>query len=959
MESLRKGDVNKLKADMQRMADEHEVALTSLRCELNKQMELSLTEQKVMMEGILKNTIIEKDRLVEKAKESFIASQSLERETVLSNLRTQQEGIIEKQRDELERIREDMVKIEINHQNDMRVSLEQHLQELSTQRNQLEVLHEKEISSLKDQIIQMKDKLNESFNTMNSRQTLELKALRQQREEFDNILQTSLNDRDVIHKDAMKTLSDNFEAERSRLISKQERERVRIENELIQKEKSMISDIQKLENVMKDKTAKEITALEEKHNEAIKLLLSQTNKRHKEEIQVMELSKLESEKYLQEILKENNEKQQELTIALAKMRAQYEIERSGLSETIAVELQANESKQRETVSELKSQIIQCNKLLEDTNLKLTQLELELEDALSNVDIGKENIITLQLKHETEIVEIKNSLSTIHKLSLDEYQLDFENRIQRVNENNEVLINNLQSEYEEKIENLIQHHNSLLSASVEENELKISNIREDHRLFMENLASREEAGTYEITQKYELKLKLVTDKYDTLLESMKTTSGGLESMLRRCEEELREMEDEVEKERKLRKEVEEKRKVSEEEHVVLMSKMREDMRNNHVKEMEMLTDEVMVTTSKLKARITSLEEEKSLFEKSNSELLSSKHLLESENQHITMEIDGLQQVLGCLQTDCEKQKMTVEEAWNKVIDTHETWSTKFNECMYDYNAQLLLNKTELDNRAFEIKGLTSQLEDLKVLVMSKESISTSMSAAVTELNKKIEILTVEKTEIKEEFEKTLELSITRAGDIAVLESRLEDKEGALATAKTREKELLEVKKWLEDEMAEERKLQDTIEEMKTDLVKMEIARENERNENEEKIIVLRREIERLVVEVNQGLMREEDMCHLHLKVVDLQTQLNTAVVDLSYAQAEVKKVSEDNVTFTEQIKRLREELVLSNERLTNAGEDKQRAVSSLEERMQASFLTLLQNQVCNIYYSSIGEMSTTT
>ena len=103
-----------------------------------------------------------------------------------------------KQRAELDRLRNEAIEVAMRHQDDLTAALEAHRVELSNQRANQATVHEREMASMKEQLAQSKERLKSTVDAMNDRQAKDLKALKDQREEFDVILQTTLG-KYVVH----------------------------------------------------------------------------------------------------------------------------------------------------------------------------------------------------------------------------------------------------------------------------------------------------------------------------------------------------------------------------------------------------------------------------------------------------------------------------------------------------------------------------------------------------------------------------------------------------------------------------------------------------------------------------------------------------------------------------------------------------------------------------------------
>ena len=97
-----------------------------------------------------------------------------------------------KQRAELDRLRNEAIEVAMRHQEDLSAALEAHRVELLNQRANQTTAHERELTAMKEQLVQSKERLKNTVEAMSDRQAKDLKALKDQREEFDVILQTTL-----------------------------------------------------------------------------------------------------------------------------------------------------------------------------------------------------------------------------------------------------------------------------------------------------------------------------------------------------------------------------------------------------------------------------------------------------------------------------------------------------------------------------------------------------------------------------------------------------------------------------------------------------------------------------------------------------------------------------------------------------------------------------------------------
>ena len=96
------------------------------------------------------------------------------------------------QRAELDRLRNEAIEVAMRHQDELNAALEAHRLELSNQRANQTTAHDREMTAMKDQLTQSKERLKSTVEAMSDRQAKDLKALKDQREEFDMILQTTL-----------------------------------------------------------------------------------------------------------------------------------------------------------------------------------------------------------------------------------------------------------------------------------------------------------------------------------------------------------------------------------------------------------------------------------------------------------------------------------------------------------------------------------------------------------------------------------------------------------------------------------------------------------------------------------------------------------------------------------------------------------------------------------------------
>ena len=112
-------------------------------------------------------------------------------------------------------------------------------------------------------------------------------------------------------------------------------------------------ELQKVEARWKDRLSRELAAAQERHEAALRGALFEAQHAHLQQLESAESDRVAAEERLQQVLRETSEQQQELTTALAKMRAQYESDkqREGLN---SPEFQALEARRRTMLEEMEA-----------------------------------------------------------------------------------------------------------------------------------------------------------------------------------------------------------------------------------------------------------------------------------------------------------------------------------------------------------------------------------------------------------------------------------------------------------------------------------------------------------------------------------------------------------------------------------------------------------------------------
>jgi hypothetical protein len=118
-EKARLIDLDRTTSDTQRLLSSHASSLLQLEIKQKDILSRAHEEQKRDLEGVLKQSIHEKEKAFERAKEAYMVSQGIEKDSALNILRSQHEVKLDKQWSEITQLREIALEAEMSHQKGM------------------------------------------------------------------------------------------------------------------------------------------------------------------------------------------------------------------------------------------------------------------------------------------------------------------------------------------------------------------------------------------------------------------------------------------------------------------------------------------------------------------------------------------------------------------------------------------------------------------------------------------------------------------------------------------------------------------------------------------------------------------------------------------------------------------------------------------------------------------------
>jgi hypothetical protein len=249
-----------------------------------------------------------------------------------STLRAQHELIVEKQREDITRLRKESLEIELAHQKALSTALEDYLSELTSQRNLMEGNHAISISDLRQQLLHSKETHGVVMIAGTDRQASEMKSLQLKKEALENELRSSLNEKDLHHRQTIKVLTDDNEAMRIRVSSNNEKERDRLETDIIKLQQQLTTNgLEKMRGEIswKERLVKAVAALEDQHQIDLKNALLDSDAQHMVELRNAQLGINET---MEKMNSQQLHEQEEMSLSLVKLKAHHESEKMALKE---------------------------------------------------------------------------------------------------------------------------------------------------------------------------------------------------------------------------------------------------------------------------------------------------------------------------------------------------------------------------------------------------------------------------------------------------------------------------------------------------------------------------------------------------------------------------------------------------------------------------------------------------
>jgi hypothetical protein len=187
-----------------------------------------------------------------------------------------------------------------------------------------------------------------------SRQGLEAKALREQREEFDAILQSSLSERDAHYKQILKQQEENADLEKKLQLASHERARARYEADLASAVEEQESAVRRADTAAKERLGRELAAVEERHSAELQAALDAAASRSKSEVSFLKADKASLEEQLQAAIASARAKHEELSAVQAKIFSDSEALRAQHQADLDAQVRTLETRHKASIAALEA-----------------------------------------------------------------------------------------------------------------------------------------------------------------------------------------------------------------------------------------------------------------------------------------------------------------------------------------------------------------------------------------------------------------------------------------------------------------------------------------------------------------------------------------------------------------------------------------------------------------------------
>jgi hypothetical protein len=208
--------------------------------------------------------------------------------------------------------------------------------EISKLRSRLESSHSNELAVLHERIANLEIQHAEALTAAAAlRHDNELRIVKADRDKFDLLLQDVISERDSQHAVAMQACGEALRAEIQLLIKLNESERIRFESELERKTRQSVVELQQLEQRWEQRFSEVNSTFEYRLSEALAEQLERVTAGFQRDLAKAKADEtLNAEKQLAAVLRQQDrteESYSELSLSLAKQRAEFEHERLSLS----------------------------------------------------------------------------------------------------------------------------------------------------------------------------------------------------------------------------------------------------------------------------------------------------------------------------------------------------------------------------------------------------------------------------------------------------------------------------------------------------------------------------------------------------------------------------------------------------------------------------------------------------
>jgi hypothetical protein len=492
--------------------------------------------------------LTQKDNNIIELKDSISNLENKFKLDLTTALNEQREELVARSRADADRLRSEILNIEINYQKSVDESLNNQLNELSCQRQQLEVVHNKLIASLNQELLDAQVSYGETISSLTLRQSENMKVINDYEIENEELITN--------HKKEIKQLFDNSAVEIETIHQFHKEEKILFITN-VEKSKSEITKLE--ERYLKQK--EEFSQLQEEHNTVLL--------QHKKEmIDLQDIKSIEMDETINDLIASQSLKHKEaITLMETQHRVSIAVSECKYNEKENLLLQANkqkiancksshEKKQEElelSIAELQNSLI--NQLKEFQGKENFLLKFQSEE----MDSIKQKYLTLQgefdsleKSNELKNEEIKNAnrkkeheLIKSHReevLSLQEInsklENEHENDISDINNSFHKREHDLSKAHREEIDSFKQ--NLLLSSTIEHQEaikLELENVDKRHRAAVAFSEARFNDQESRLIESHKSKIILLQETLDKQIEYHDVTLDEMNNLNKKKEYEL--------------------------------------------------------------------------------------------------------------------------------------------------------------------------------------------------------------------------------------------------------------------------------------------------------------------------------------------------------------------------------------------------------------------------------------